>query len=347
MNKATRVGATVGAAAVVLLAGACGSSQQSAGTTTVQPAAAAGDAYGSGGYGSGGGSYGGDTASQAAPAAAGSAAGISTAKDAKLGDILVDGQGRTMYRYDKDTANPPTSNCNDACAQAWPPVPASARNAAKVADPSLLGEVTRADGSKQLTVAGWPMYLYAADSAAGDTNGQGVNQVWWAVQPDGKKAGQAASGSSGSSGSSGGSGGSGGYGSGGSGAGSGSASQWALSSVDDPQLGKILVDGKGMVLYRFTKDVAWPMKIACTGQCTKVWPPAQPLTLQQQEQAARALGIDRKLITNIKRPDGIYQLAINCWPVYNYSKDTKPGQASGQGVGGTWFAVTPQGKLTK
>ncbi|WP_377268253.1 SCO0930 family lipoprotein [Peterkaempfera sp. SMS 1(5)a] len=343
MNKATRVGATVGATAVVLLAGACGSSQQSAGTTTVQPAAAAGDAYGSGGYGSTG-SYGGDSAQAAPAAAAGSAAAISTRKDAKLGDILVDGQGRTMYRYDKDTANPPTSNCNDACAQAWPPVPASAANGAKVSDPSLLGEVTRADGSKQLTVAGWPMYLYAADSAAGDTNGQGVNQVWWAVQPDGKKAGQASSGSSG---------GSGGYGSGsdsgsGSGSDSGSSSQWmALSSVDDPQLGKILVDGKGMVLYRFTKDVAWPMKIACTGQCTKVWPPAKPLTLQQQEEAAKALGIDKKLITNIKRPDGIYQLAINCWPVYNYSKDTKPGQASGQGVGGTWFAVTPQGKLTK
>lgn len=337
MKKATRAGAAVGAAAVVLLAGACGSSQQSAGTTTVQPAAAAGDAYGStGGYG---GAYGGTggSPSQAAQAAAGSAAGIATAKDAKLGEILVDGQGRTMYRYDKDTANPPTSNCNDACAQAWPPVPASAKDNAKVADPSLLGEVTRADGSKQLTVAGWPMYLYAADTAAGQTNGQGVNQVWWAVQPDGKKAGQSAGGSASG----------GGYG-GGSGGGSGSSSQWpALSSVDDPALGRILVDGRGMVLYRFTKDVAWPMKIACTGQCTKVWPPAKPLTLQQQEEAAKALGVDRKLITNIKRPDGIYQLAINCWPVYTYSKDTKPGQASGQGVGGTWFAVTPQGKLTK
>ncbi|MFF4648737.1 SCO0930 family lipoprotein [Streptomyces sp. NPDC001380] len=328
MKKATRAGAAVGAAAVVLLAGACGSSQQSAGTTTVQPAAAAGDAYGnSPAYG------GSSSAPQAAPAAAGAAGGIGTAKDAKLGEILVDGQGRTMYRFDKDTANPAKSNCNDACAQAWPPVPASAKDGAKVSDPSQLGEVTRADGSKQLTVAGWPMYLYAADSAAGQTNGQGVNQVWWAVQPNGKKAGQAGGAAPAGGGA---------YGD------SGSSTAWpALSSVEDPQLGKILVDGKGMVLYRFTKDVAWPMKISCVGQCAKVWPPARPLNLQQQEEAAKALGIDRKLITNIHRPDGTWQLAINCWPVYTYSKDTKPGQASGQGVGGTWFAVTPQGKLAK
>ncbi|AXI80712.1 SCO0930 family lipoprotein [Peterkaempfera bronchialis] len=340
MKKATRAGAAVGAAAVVLLAGACGSSQQSAGTTTVQPAAAAGDAYGGGAYGDAAGSP-----SQAAQAASDSSAGVGTTDDAKLGEILVDDQGRTMYRFDKDTAKPAKSNCNDACAQAWPPVPASAKDAAQVPDPSLLGEVTRDDGSKQLTVAGWPMYLYAADSAPGQTNGQGVNQVWWAVQPNGKKAGQAAAAPEAPA-------------AGGSGSGSGSSSgedsgsstgkeSLALSSVDDPQLGKILVDGKGMVLYRFTKDVAWPMKISCVGQCTEVWPPAKPLNLQQQEQAAKALGVDKKLITNIKRPDGTYQLAINCWPLYNYSKDTKPGQASGQGVGGTWFAVTPGGKLAK
>jgi predicted lipoprotein with Yx(FWY)xxD motif len=339
MRKATRAGAALGAAAAVLLAGACGS-QQSDGATTVQPAGAAADAYGTTG------AYGGSVAGTAPPAraAAASAGGISTSTDAKLGEILVDGQGRTLYRYDKDTADPPASNCNDACAQAWPPVPAAAASGAKGADPALLGEVTRADGTKQLTVAGWPMYLYAADSAAGQTNGQGVNQVWWAVLPDGKKAGRSAapvtavpsvsapptSAPSESAPSE-----------------SDGAASAPLAAVDDPNLGQVLVNSKGFNLYRFTKDVAWPMKISCLGPCVKVWPPAPALSLADQEKAARALGISKKLLTNIKRPDGTWQLAINCWPVYSYSKDTTPGRASGQGVGGTWFAVTPAGKLAK
>ncbi|NEE57607.1 hypothetical protein G3M55_75295, partial [Streptomyces sp. SID8455] len=67
-------------------------------------------------------------------------------------------------------------------------VPADDVTAAAGTDEELLGEVVRTDGSKQLTVDGWPMYRYAKDTAPGQTNGQGVGGTWFASAPDGKKA---------------------------------------------------------------------------------------------------------------------------------------------------------------
>jgi hypothetical protein len=57
----------------------------------------------------------------------------------------------------------------------------------------LLGSITGTDGQKQLTLNGWPLYTYAQDSKAGDTNGQGVGGIWWAVTPAGAKASAASS----------------------------------------------------------------------------------------------------------------------------------------------------------
>ena len=52
-------------------------------------------------------------------------------------------------------------------------------------DEALLGTASRTDGSSQVTYNGWPLYYFAADSAPGDINGQGVNDVWWVVDPSG------------------------------------------------------------------------------------------------------------------------------------------------------------------
>ncbi|MFB6784373.1 MULTISPECIES: hypothetical protein [unclassified Streptomyces] len=58
-------------------------------------------------------------------------------------------------------------------------------------------------------------------------------------------------------------------------------------------------------------------------------------------------GIDPKLITPYTRPDGTKQLTIDCWPLYWYTGDKKPGETNGQGLNGTWFTVRPDGKLAK
>lgn len=110
--------------------------------------------------------------------------------DATLGKRVVDRDGRSLYRFDKDTANPSKSNCNGDCATTWPPLLVSRGQALYVegADPTLTGFVERADGSCQITIGGWPVYYFSKDKNPGDLNGQGVGGTWFAVNPTGGKA---------------------------------------------------------------------------------------------------------------------------------------------------------------
>ena len=105
-----------------------------------------------------------------------------------LGPIVVDGAGRTLYRFDNDSASPPASNCEGACAKLWPPVLVGTQISLTGVNRALLGTIKRADGTVQLTLHGWPLYRYAGDSAPGDVNGEGVGGVWFAVKPTGAKA---------------------------------------------------------------------------------------------------------------------------------------------------------------
>ena len=86
---------------------------------------------------------------------------------------------------DKDKAKPSASNCNEACAEMWPPAlgdPASVQ--LQGVDPALVGEVTRDDGTKQLTLSGWPLYTFAKDTKPGDTTGDGfLNGAWHIAKP--------------------------------------------------------------------------------------------------------------------------------------------------------------------
>jgi predicted lipoprotein with Yx(FWY)xxD motif len=112
---------------------------------------------------------------------------LRAAKTFDLGLLLVDGTGFTVYRYDRDSTNPPRSNCTGACATKWIPVKAGGNLAPIDLDQSLIGQLTRDDGSEQLTLAGWPLYHYAGDSEPADTSGQGLDQAWYPIAPDGKK----------------------------------------------------------------------------------------------------------------------------------------------------------------
>ncbi|PYC66782.1 hypothetical protein C7C46_30945 [Streptomyces tateyamensis] len=107
--------------------------------------------------------------------------------DAKLGQIVTDSNGFTLYRFDKDTATPPTSHCTDSCASLWPAAVAPAGTPTGTGISGTIGTLTRADGTKQLTLNGWPLYRYSPDSKPGDTNGQGVGGIWWTVTPGGDR----------------------------------------------------------------------------------------------------------------------------------------------------------------
>jgi len=101
---------------------------------------------------------------------------LTVASNPKLGRILVDGKGRTLYRLDADNVKPARSTCVDDCAKRFPPllVPANGTVTAEGVDAKLIGRITRPDNTIQVTFGGRPVYHYAADAAAGDTLGQGI-----------------------------------------------------------------------------------------------------------------------------------------------------------------------------
>ncbi|GLZ76273.1 lipoprotein [Actinorhabdospora filicis] len=233
---------------------------------------------------------------------------LATVTDPVLGDLVVDDEGYVLYRFDADASEPPKSNCSGECAVKWPPSPAV--DAAKLTgiDPAILGSFTREDGSKQAMLSNYLLYRFAGDSAPGQTNGQGVGGKWWAVKPDGKRAGKAP------------------------------AANGPLKTIDDPRLGTIVVDSEGFVLYRHKGDTDDPMASTCNGECAAAWPPVGEISTDASGVKAR--------ITSFKRADGTVQSSLDCWPLYRFAKDTKPGEVTGHGgANGTFFAVTPDGKF--
>jgi predicted lipoprotein with Yx(FWY)xxD motif len=125
-------------------------------------------------------------AATTAPASAGSSStSLALAQDATLGGHVTGANGMSLYVFTPDTAT--TSACTDACAKTWPPVIVASEADAQLGTgvTGALGTITRADGTKQLTLGGHPLYYFANDKAAGDLNGQGLNGKWFAAGPDG------------------------------------------------------------------------------------------------------------------------------------------------------------------
>jgi predicted lipoprotein with Yx(FWY)xxD motif len=124
-------------------------------------------------------------ATSTASASGGDAAEVNVGDGGALGDILVDGDGMTLYLFDNDTEG--VSNCSGGCLNAWPPLSTQSAPVAGSGVNAELGTITRSDGTMQVTVNGLPVYYFANDNAAGDTAGQGVNSVWWVIDADGEK----------------------------------------------------------------------------------------------------------------------------------------------------------------
>jgi len=160
---------------VALLLAACGGAEDDAGgateasevTQASEPAAAPSEPSAA--------------TSDEASAAGGGAIEVSSTD---LGDVLVDGEGMTLYVFDNDTDG--TSTCTGDCEANWPPLTGDV-TAGDGVDDSLLGTTERDDGSVQVTYADQPLYYFAGDQAAGDLNGQAVGGVWWVVGADGEK----------------------------------------------------------------------------------------------------------------------------------------------------------------
>jgi predicted lipoprotein with Yx(FWY)xxD motif len=135
-----------------------------------------------------GGSYGGSKSSNttSAPTAAAASTNDSAANvhtvSTKLGNILVDGNGMTVYGFANDSMG--TSTCDGGCASVWPPVTVKGSALPAGLDAHLFSVITRSDGSHQLRAGKWPLYLFDGDTARGDVNGQG-SENFFVVNPDG------------------------------------------------------------------------------------------------------------------------------------------------------------------
>jgi predicted lipoprotein with Yx(FWY)xxD motif len=131
-----------------------------------------------GGYGGGGGSN----------AASSSGKGSVALASTKLGKVLVDGNGRTLYLFEADKGT--MSKCDGACASAWPPLTTSGKPTAGAGVAAAkLGTAKRPDGTTGVTYAGHPLYTYAGDGAPGQTAGEGLTDYgapWYALSAAGK-----------------------------------------------------------------------------------------------------------------------------------------------------------------
>jgi len=110
---------------------------------------------------------------------------VSTAEHEQLGEILVDGDGTTLYMFDPDPQGDGASECTDDCAASWPPLVTEDGVEGDGSVTASLSTFERADGSTQVAANGWPLYYWQGDSEPGDATGQGVNDVWWVLDPEG------------------------------------------------------------------------------------------------------------------------------------------------------------------
>ncbi|TPW76533.1 COG4315 family predicted lipoprotein [Schumannella soli] len=116
-----------------------------------------------------------------------------------------------------------------------------------------------------------------------------------------------------------------------------SADATAALTTADSSLGTIVVDGEKMTVYMFDKDTQNATSSACSGQCAAAWP-----AVHADSDSPKVDGVTGKIGT-ITGTDGEKQLTLDGWPLYYYAADKAAGDTTGQGVGGVWWVLAPDG----
>jgi predicted lipoprotein with Yx(FWY)xxD motif len=125
------------------------------------------------------------SASASAPAAVPAAGTDLTVATTGLGKIVVDGKGMTVYFYDLDKANSGFSACTGQCAAIWPALISTTATPEVTGVSGAVGIIGGTAGDTQVTLNGRPLYTYTGDSSPGNTNGQGIQGIWYVVSPTG------------------------------------------------------------------------------------------------------------------------------------------------------------------
>lgn len=176
-------------ASAALALSACAGSDQGSGYTTSPAPISVSTSAPSGHHDHGSDSPAARSSAMATPAADG--VRLTVHEVANLGTVVTDGAGHTLYRFDEDNSKPSTATCIDDCAATWPPVIVNPEGklSLKGVQQSAVAMVQRPDGASQLTIGGFPVYRFSGDQAAGAVGGQGVDGAWFAITPEGGKAG--------------------------------------------------------------------------------------------------------------------------------------------------------------
>ncbi|MGW4482536.1 COG4315 family predicted lipoprotein [Amycolatopsis sp. NPDC004368] len=125
------------------------------------------------------------SASQGSAPATTASSGDVKIGQSSIGPILTDSSGRTLYAFADDVSG--TSTCQDDCLASWPALTGDKDfHAGAGADQKLLTATERSPGVEQAKYGKWPLYFYVGDQGPGDIDGQGVDNVWFAVGADGK-----------------------------------------------------------------------------------------------------------------------------------------------------------------
>ncbi len=240
---------------------------------------------------------------------------VGTASD-DLGTYLVGPSGMTLYYFANDVV-PGQSTCSGGCLEAWPPLLVAEGQSLAAGDgvTGTLAAAPRDDGSMQATYRGRPLYHWAADTAPGDTTGQGVNDVWFVALEDGSVPTVADPEAS-----------------------PAPAALTLGSATSD--LGTFLTGKDGLTLYFFAADTT-PGVSACAGDCLTAWPPA---TVAAGETVAAGDGVSG-VVGLVPAADGTMQATYDGHPLYYWQGDTEAGQTNGQGINDVWWVADVSGNL--
>lgn len=247
--------------------------------------------------------------------------------ETELGEILVDSDGMTLYGFTNDTDG--QSVCYSTCAEVWPPLTVGSEwIVGPELDSAIFNGYTRDDGTEQLVAGPWPLYRFEDDTEPGDINGQGSGGVWYVVSAEDGSLIQDEPGA----------------------AESGDvenddatedrdvAEEAPDVQVGSTDLGEVLTDAEGLTLYGFTEDTEGCP--TCIGECAGTWP-----ALLVEDEVTLAEGLDPSTFSTTEGAEGGIQVKGGKWPLYRFSGDSSPGDVNGQGIGGVWFAVAPDGSL--
>ncbi len=117
----------------------------------------------------------------------------------------------------------------------------------------------------------------------------------------------------------------------------GDAAAAPVVRVEDSDLGRILVDADGRTLYVFLPDEQGAS--TCYDDCEANWP---PLTVEGDP--AGGDGVDGSMLGTAEREDGSAQVTYDGWPLYRFASDATADDVNGQGVGGVWYVISPDGE---